>query len=115
MHKPIIINPFWILAIVLLDWLVSPYLYAPAYVVNEAWINFVIQIAIMIVSAVISAALAPKPKPPKPASITDFDVPTAEEGREIPVVFGEVWISGPNVLWYGDLTSSPIKKKSGKK
>lgn len=115
MHKPITINPFWILAIVVLDWLVSPYLPAPAFPVNEAWINFVIQIAIMIVSAIISAALAPKPKPPKPASITDFDLPTAEEGREIPVVFGTVWITGPNVLWYGDLRSSAIKTKSGKK
>lgn len=79
------------------------------------WLQFVIQIAIMIVSSLISAALAPKPKPPKPASITDFELPTAEEGREIPVVFGEVWITGPNVLWYGDLASKPIKKKAKKK
>ena len=115
MQKPITINPLWILAIVVLDWLVAPYLPAQAFPVNEAWINFVIQIAIMIVSAIISAALAPKPKPPKPASITDFDLPTAQEGREIPVVFGEVWITGPNVLWYGDLRSAPIKAKSSKK
>ena len=83
--------------------------------VNEAFINIVVQIGIMIVSALLSYALAPKPKPPKPASITDFDIPTAEEGREIPVVFGTVWITGPNVLWYGDLRSEPIKKKGGKK
>lgn len=77
--------------------------------------NVFVQIGIMIVSALISYALTPKPKPPKPASITDFDVPTAEEGREIPVVFGEVWIPDANVLWYGDLRSEPIRKKGGKK
>lgn len=81
----------------------------------SAWINIVVQIGIMIVSALLSYALAPKPKPPKPASITDFDVPTAQEGREIPVIFGTVWVTGPNVLWYGDLGTAPIKKKSGKK
>lgn len=83
--------------------------------VNTAFINIAVQIGIMIVSALLSYALAPKPKPPKPASITDFDVPTAQEGREIPVIFGTVWVTGPNVLWYGDLRSSPIKKKQKKK
>ena len=83
--------------------------------VNAAFINIVVQIGIMIVSALLSYALAPKPKPPKPASITDFDVPTAQEGREIPVIFGTVWVTGPNVLWYGDLGVGAIKKKSGKK
>src|SRR5690606_10265503 len=77
--------------------------------------NVFVQIGIMILSALISYALTPKPKPPKPASITDFDIPTAEEGREIPVVFGEVWITGPNVLWYGDLKAEAIRKKAGKK
>lgn len=77
--------------------------------------QILIQIAIMIVSAVLSYALTPKPKPPKPASLDDFDLPTAEEGREIPVVFGEVWVKGPNVIWYGDLSSRAIRTKSGKK
>ena len=116
---PIVFHTPLILLICALAYCLDPWLSAlspaPAYPVNEAWINFVIQIAIMIVSAVISAALAPKPKPPKPASITDFDLPTAEEGREIPVVFGDVWITGPNVLWFGGLRSAPIKKKPKKK
>lgn len=77
-------------------------------------VNFLVQIAVMIVSAVISYALAPKPPKPKPASLQDFDAPTAEDGRPIPVVFGTVWLKGPNVLWFGDLQSEPIKK-GGKK
>lgn len=80
-----------------------------------AVINIWVQIAIMVVSALLSYALAPKPvQPPKP-SLQDFDFPTAEEGRAIPVVFGTVWISGPNVLWYGDLDTEAIKVKGGKK
>lgn len=81
----------------------------------RAWINFVIQIAIVIVAAVVAAAMAPKPPQPKPAALGDFDVPTAEEGRPIAKVFGEMLIRDPNNLWYGDLSSDPIKKKGGKK
>lgn len=72
-------------------------------------------IAILIVASFVSAALAPKPPPPKPASLSDFDVPTAEQGRPIPVVFGTVTITGPNVIWYGNLKTKAIKKKGGKK
>jgi hypothetical protein len=59
---------------------------------------------------VISAMLAPKPPEPRAAAIGDFDVPTADQDRAIPVVFGKVWITGPNVVWYGDLKVVPIKK-----
>lgn len=65
-------------------------------------------------SVIISAMLAPKPPDARPAAIGDFDVPTAEQDRAIPVIFGRVWITGPNVVWYGDLKVVPIKKKSGK-
>ena len=66
-------------------------------------------------SVIVSAMLAPKPPQPRAAAIGDFDVPTAEQDRAIPVIFGRVWITGPNVVWYGDLKVTPIKKKSGKK
>lgn len=79
---------------------------------SAAWVQFVVM---LVVSFVLSYALAPKPaQPPKP-SLEDFDFPTAEEGRPIPVVFGDVWISGPNILWYGDLDTTAIKAKGGKK
>lgn len=72
-------------------------------------------VAVIVVSAILSYALAPKPaQPPKP-TLEDFDVTTAEEGRPIPVVFGEVWIKGSNIIWYGDLDTDPIKVKGGKK
>ncbi len=66
---------------------------------------------VIVVAALISVALAPKPPEPKPASLSDIDAPTAEERRPIPVVFGTVLLHGSNVLWYGDLEADPIKKK----
>ena len=76
---------------------------------------FWVQLILLVVSYVVSIALAPKPPKPKPAALKDFDVPVADEGRPIPIVFGTVTITGPNVLWYGDLRTSPIKEKGGKK
>jgi len=72
-------------------------------------------LAVMIVSALLSAMFAPKPPQPTPAAIGDFSVPTAEQNRTIPVIFGKVWVTGPNVVWYGDLNSAAIKKGGGKK
>lgn len=73
------------------------------------------QLFILVISAIISYALAPKPPTPSPASLEDFDAPVAEEGRPIPVVFGTVTLTGANVLWYGDLSTSPITSSGGKK
>ena len=73
------------------------------------------QIFMLIVSLVVSYALRPKPPVPKPAALKDFDVPVAEQGRPIPVVFGTLTLTGPNVLWYGDLRTTPIKSSGGKK
>jgi hypothetical protein len=77
--------------------------------------SFIVNLVILIVASFVAAALAPKPPRPKPASLEDFDVPTAEEGRPIPVVFGTVEITGSNVLWYGDLKSEEIRESGGKK
>lgn len=76
--------------------------------------NIVVYLVVMVISAAVSYALRPKPQDPKAARLEDFDVPTAEEGRPIPVIFGTAWCKSPNVLWYGDLGTEAIKKKSGK-
>lgn len=77
--------------------------------------SFFAYFIVLVVSTAISIALAPKPPSPKPATLADFDVPTAEEGRPIPVVFGTKVIRGANVVWYGDLSTQAIRKKGGKK
>lgn len=67
-----------------------------------AFWNFVIQAAIMIA---LSYFLTPKPKipkPPKPLSLEQFDIPTAEEGRPVQVLFGKKYVAASNVVWYGD-------------
>lgn len=74
-----------------------------------------VQIAIILISSLVAAALAPKPPKPKPATLAEFDVPTADNGRELPMHFGSPDDVAANVIWYGDLSTEAIKKKSGKK
>lgn len=68
-----------------------------------------------VVAIVVGVALQPKAQSVPPAGLGDFKVPTAEEGREIPVLFGTRDMEGPNIVWYGDLSTVAIKKKGGKK
>lgn len=69
----------------------------------------------MAVSTAISLGVAylMAPKPPKPrhavpAGLEQFDVPTAEEGRPVQVLFGSRYVTGPNIVWYGDLKCEPV-------
>lgn len=64
-----------------------------------------------IAAVALSYLLAPKPKTPKPPEVTDFDDPTAEAGRPIPVVFGTITVKGLNLLWYGDKQIRTTKVK----
>lgn len=61
----------------------------------------------------VGALLAPHPRGPQPSALGDFSVPTAQEGRAIPVVFGTCMIKGGNTVWWGDLKSRPIKQGGG--
>ena len=61
----------------------------------------------------VGALLAPHPHGPQPSALGDFSIPTASEGRAIPVVFGTVMIKGGNTVWWGDLKSKPIKLSAG--
>jgi hypothetical protein len=65
-----------------------------------------IQLAILVVAAILSYALTPKPKTPPPDTLSDVSVPTIEVGKPIGVAFGEVWVDDSNILWYGDLGSN---------
>lgn len=71
--------------------------------------------SVFIAALVLSYALMPKPQTQPPAGLGDIKAPTAEEGREIPVLFGTRDIESPNVVWYGHLRTVAIKKKGGKK
>ena len=69
---------------------------------------------IVAVMAIYAYTQMPRAKNAKPPALQDFDVPTAQEGREVVDIMGTVWIDDPNVIWYGGLYTRPIKTKSGK-
>lgn len=72
-----------------------------------------------IVTSVLSALLAPRPKVKNavPGQIGEKDIPMASADAPIPVVFGTRVISQPNVVWWGDVYTVPIREKvkGGKK
>lgn len=68
----------------------------------------------LVVAFIIALAIAvksiPKPQTQPPAGLNEIQAPTAEDGREIPVLFGTRDMSGPNIVYYGDLRTTPVKK-----
>lgn len=70
------------------------------------------QIFWWVVTTIISYALQPKPPTPQPGKV---EIPTVEEGRKIGILFGSRWIKGPHAFWWGDVRTTPIKSKGGKK
>jgi len=66
-----------------------------------------------LVTFLITELLRPKPnlENAKPAGLGDFNVPTATEGRVVPIIWGKIKLQGPNIVWYGDLTNTAITVK----
>lgn len=77
--------------------------------------TLIFAIGMLIASYMITAMLAPKAETPKPASLMDFDFPQIDEGSPQCVVFGDVWIPDWQVLWYGNMRTSPVKNSEGAK
>lgn len=65
--------------------------------------------AMFILSMFVMARMQPKAEKPTAAGLEDFSFPSAAE-RPVQVLAGTRRISGPNVLWYGDLRNSSIKQ-----
>lgn len=74
------------------------------------WIYLIVLVLVL----VLSVAMMPGPKSEKPPALSDYTVPTAQEGRDITMIFGTVWIDDPNIVNYGRLTQRPIFADSGK-
>lgn len=74
---------------------------------------FVIQLVIMIVLFVASVLLMPKPdlEAARPKGLGDIQAPTADETRPVPILWGTMDIKGPNVIWYGDLSTVKLIQK----
>lgn len=73
------------------------------------WMAFFVSLAITVVGELIR----PKPSVPnaKASGIDDFDMPTADPGRILPVVSGKVMVNGANVIWYGGLRTTALTRK----
>ena len=61
-----------------------------------------VMLAISVALSLIAYLLMPKPKQPKPPAAADAEVPTADAGRPVPVVFGELTVKGVNIIGYWD-------------
>lgn len=66
--------------------------------------SFIGKLLIGLALNIIAYLLLPQPKAAKPDAARDPEAPTAEAGRPIPVIFGDVTIKSPNTLYYGDLS-----------
>lgn len=80
--------------------------------------DILIALALMVVSAAITALTAKKApnNDATPSTLAQFQVPSITEGTPQTVVFGDVWLTEWQVLWYGNLESTPIRAATpGKK
>jgi hypothetical protein len=73
-----------------------------------------VSIGLFVASMVVSYLTRPK-APDSRLSPGELEVPTAEEGNVIPVLFGTRNLEGMNVAWYGDVRTVAIKSSGGKK
>lgn len=64
---------------------------------------------IAIVSLAIGVALTFRPIKRINPIIPPFEAPTAQEGLTIPVLFGTRNFKNPNVVWFGDVKTMPVK------
>lgn len=76
------------------------------------WSQLVVAFIMMIVSSALQPSAQGKRKDPEPGKL---DVPTADEGGAIPVLFGTVLVKSSNVVWYGDPNTTPIMSSGGGK
>lgn len=70
-------------------------------------------LALFVVSFLVTALLAPKPKVEnaRAQTLDDINFPQSNEGSPIGLLLGSCRIRGPNTLWYGDFESVAITKK----
>jgi hypothetical protein len=69
---------------------------------------------VLLVASYAITMLTMKTQNQQPALLEDFDIPQVDEGTPHAVVFGDVWLEGWQVLWYGNFRTTKIKSK-GKK
>lgn len=76
------------------------------------WIPYAIQLVLAAGSYFLARSMAPDPQNAVAGKVR---APSAEEGGNIPVLFGTRTIASQNVIWYGDIRIVPIMSEGGKK
>ena len=72
------------------------------------WVTLLIYAGTVVLSGLLQKA--PKVRA---SALGELQVPTAEEGRNLPVIWGTCCLKAPNVVWYGDYKVKAIKKSMG--
>ena len=72
--------------------------------------EFLIYLIVMIVMLIIAEVTRPVPPGPRRPGLGDYQFPTADATRKIPMVWGKPLMRGPNVTWYGDIRTKKITK-----
>jgi hypothetical protein len=74
---------------------------------------FLTALIVWVVGTLLMELVRPKPhqEAARMPSLGDFNFPTATEGRVIPLIWGEVKITGPNVVWYGHFRAEIITQE----
>ncbi|GAB3335338.1 hypothetical protein [Marilutibacter aestuarii] len=92
-------------------WQAAPVAIAPG-APRGAWVQVVIQIALLVISAYIAYASRPKPQVPDPVS---GQAPETKDGKALKELFGTVWVDDSAIVGWANGTPEPIRKKGGKK
>lgn len=77
------------------------------------WPDLVVSFVMMVVSSALRLVGQQQPEQSKAPEPGKLNVPTTEEGRPIPVIFGTCIVKSSNVVWYGDAKTTPIKQSGG--
>lgn len=62
---------------------------------------------------IVAYLIMPKPKQGKSPAAKDLEVPVAESGKPIPVVFGTMTVKGMNILFVGDRSKQTYEIDAG--
>ncbi len=76
------------------------------------FLPFLYQLLVGVALQVIGYLLMGSPKSEKPDEVKDLEDPTAESGRPIPVVFGEIEVTGVNIVWFGEKSTKTFNVKA---
>ena len=72
-----------------------------------------ISIGTWLANGILGVLMRPRPDNPKASALGDFQLPTVDATRPIPIACGTVLLKGPNVLWDGDLLVHAEKTSVG--